>query len=73
MLTWLIDNSEQLATMRKLFLNTAMFAASVTVSLLLAEFVSRMVVPIFPGSQKLSLSGESIQTGWVEPGAVYRQ
>jgi hypothetical protein len=68
-----VETMSVAARKRKLLINTTIFAVSVTVSLLLAEFVSRIVVPLFPGSQKLSLSGEPIQIDWVKPGAVYRQ
>lgn len=45
----------------------------ILVALILAEVISRILIPIFPGAQKLGLDGEWLNIDSVHPGAVYRQ
>ncbi|MGB5832912.1 MAG: hypothetical protein WBG92_13105 [Thiohalocapsa sp.] len=53
--------------------NTLALSIGCVIALLLAEGLSRMVLPVFPGAVKLSLQGDPIRIGFVEPGAIYRQ
>lgn len=51
------------------------FAVSfgVLVALILAELISRVFIPIFPGTKQLELDGQELNIDYVQKGAVYRQ
>ena len=53
--------------------NLAAVSLGILIALLLAEVISRVWIPMFPGTKKLSLNGEVLNIDSVHPGAVYRQ
>lgn len=53
--------------------NLIALSVGLFVAVILAEVISRLVIPIFPGAKKLGLAGEVLKTNSIQTGAVYRQ
>lgn len=59
--------------LRSLVGNLSALALGLLISLILAETVTRIFIPVFPGSVKLDNKGNELDISDVEPNAVYRQ
>ena len=53
--------------------NVVALCVGILVAFILAEVLSRVLIPIFPGTKKLDLDGHVLNIGYVHKGAVYRQ
>ncbi len=58
---------------RSLLSNLFALAMGLIVALVIGEIITRIFMPIFPGTFKLDKEGERLEISDVEPGAVYRQ
>ena len=58
---------------RGYFGNLIALSVGVIVAVLFAEVISRLVIPIFPGTKILGLDGEMLNINYIQSGAVYRQ
>lgn len=64
---------ERKSFLKSLVGNLSALAFGLTVALLLGEIITRIVIPIFPGTLTLGLDGERLEISEVQPNAVYRQ
>ena len=55
------------------FGNVVAVCVGILVALIFAEVISRVMIPIFPGTKKLDLDGHVLHIDYVQKGAVYRQ